>query len=48
VKTLAAKPPVALTDAQVAAVADRLASNATFVTALAGAIGKDLAARMQS
>jgi GH25 family lysozyme M1 (1,4-beta-N-acetylmuramidase) len=37
-----------LTDAQVAAVADRLASNPAFVTALAGAIGKDLAARMQA
>jgi hypothetical protein len=49
VKALAAKPAVvALTDAQVAAVADRLASNPAFVTALAGAIGKDLAARMQA
>jgi hypothetical protein len=46
--TLAAKPSTALSDTQVAAVADRLAGNQAFITALAGALGKDLAARMQA
>ena len=49
VKALATKAgTVTLTDAQVAAVADRLAGNATFVQNLATALGKDIAARMQS
>lgn len=49
VKALAAKTStVTLTDAQVAAVADRLAANPTFVQNLATALGKDIAARMQA
>lgn len=46
--TLALKTGTAtLTDDQVAQVAERLATNTTFVNALATALGKDLAARMQ-
>lgn len=47
-KQLASGVPLTLSDDQVAAIADRLAANPTFVTALAHAIGGDLAARMQS
>lgn len=47
-KQLAAGVPLSLGDDQVAAVADRLAGNTSFVTALAHAIGADLAARLQS
>lgn len=49
VKDLATKVgAAALTDAQALAIADRLAANPAFVNALAVALGKDLAARMQS
>lgn len=48
VDTLATKPAVALSDAQAQAVADRLAANPAFINALAAALGKDIAGRMQS
>jgi hypothetical protein len=48
VKALATKSAGALSDAQVAAVADRLAANPTFVNALADRLAANLAARMQS
>ena len=49
VKTLTAKgTPLALSDAQVTAVATQLAGNTAFAQALATLLGRDIAARMQS